>query len=211
MENQANGMNKKQKKYGDDIKVQQYMSLYYGRLFPWQTLYQWLSYGHIAAHPATATAAGGGGGGAAPSASSGMSSNFFQRREFCFTLDGDIFVRYQSFRDGSALVKGIRQQLPSKIDIGPVFNVDPQRRNAYTSGNGGTKTFMPVERELVFDIDLTDYDDVRTCCSGGNICGKCWKFMTVAIKVLDSGLRHDFGFRNIDVSVFFQFQCDQKV
>ena len=182
----TNGTHKKQK-YGDDIKVQQFMNLYYGRLFPWQSLYLWLSYGHTAAHPSGNSAV-------VPSV---MSSNFFQRREFCFTLEGDIFVRYQSFKDGSALMKGIRQQLPSKIDIGPVFNVDPQRRNAYSSGSGGVKTFMPVERELVFDIDLTDYDDVRTCCSGGNICGKCWKFMTVAIKVLDAGLRLDFGFNHI--------------
>ena len=47
------------------------------------------------------------------------------------------------------------------------------------SGQG----FVPVERELVFDIDLTDYDDVRICGKEGHICSKCWPLMAAAIKV----------------------------
>ena len=83
---------------------------------------------------------------------------YFNRREFCFTLDGDVFVRYQSFKNGQELRSAIQKRVPSKIDIGPVYNVDPQKRAAYSNAGGG---FTPQERELVFDIDLTDYDDVR--------------------------------------------------
>jgi hypothetical protein len=43
--------------------------------------------------------------------------------------------------------------------------------------------FKPVQRELVIDIDMTDYDELRTCGSGGHICSRCWPFIAVAIQV----------------------------
>lgn len=62
--------------------------------------------------------------------------------------------------------------------------------NVSYTGLEGNRKFMPVERELVFDIDLTDYDDVRTCGKGAHICNKCWPLMALAIKVPASYKAH---------------------
>lgn len=49
---------------------------------------------------------------------------------------------------------------------------------------------------MVIDIDMTDYDDVRTCCKDKGICHQCWRFIVIAVKIIHRVLQEDFGFQN---------------
>ncbi|XWS50076.1 hypothetical protein CRYUN_Cryun12cG0057200 [Craigia yunnanensis] len=153
-----------------------YLRIYYGKLFPHADIFKWMSYGNDGKHPA-------------------CDKSYFGRREFSFTLENDIYIRFQSFNSVSELENSIKEKCPFKIDIGPVYSVDPAKRHAYEQS--GDNVFTPVERELVFDIDITDYDDVRFCSNEADVCLECWPLMTVAIKVIDTALRDDFGFNHI--------------
>ncbi|XP_068656751.1 uncharacterized protein [Aristolochia californica] len=153
-----------------------YLKVYYGKLFPHAEVFKWMSYGNDGKHPA-------------------CDESYFGRREFSFTLENDIYLRFLSFNNATEMENAIKEKCPVKIDIGPVYSVDPAKRHAYAQGTNCV--FMPVERELVFDIDISDYDDVRYCCSGADICLDCWPLMTIAIKMMDTALREDFGFNHI--------------
>lgn len=64
-----------------------------------------------------------------------------------------------------------------KLDIGPIYTSDMSQRKTQPD-------FAPCERELVFDIDAGDYDRIRTCCAGADMCDKCWRFMELAVPLL---------------------------
>lgn len=145
---------------------------YFDHLFPYKEMFRWLSYGND------------------PESSSALTDkNYFRNREFSFTLEDDIYVRYRSFANKEEFRQAVLQRCPIKIDIGAVYNAPPTMHNSVN--------FFPKEKELVFDIDMTDYNNVRYCCDEANICGLCWPFMTAAIKVLDAALREDFGFEHL--------------
>jgi len=119
-------------------------------------------------------------------------SEVFERREISYTLENDIYVRFLCYNSDEEFKKDLIKACPIKIDIGAVYNTLPRYHNT-ANANG----FFPVQKELIFDIDMTDYDFVRTCCSEAKICGKCWKYMIVAYEIINSILVEDFGFENI--------------
>ncbi|XP_026757951.2 DNA primase small subunit isoform X1 [Galleria mellonella] len=118
----------------------------------------------------------------------GCSPQPLSNREMSFTLADDVYLRYLSISNQKELQELLQKKCPYKLDIGAVYNTKPSvgRHNA-----------VVLARELVFDIDLTDYDEIRTCCQEAKVCEKCWLFMVIACEIIDKTLREDFGFQCI--------------
>ncbi|PKY28113.1 putative DNA primase small subunit [Rhizophagus irregularis] len=144
------------------------LRVFYKRFFPYKTYCYWLNY------------------------SIDPMDKPFQNREFNFVKPGDdeVYMRYLSFDTIEEFKNEVLRVCPKKIDIGAVFTAKPKEKKSLK-----LSALKPVEKELIFDIDMNDYDEFRTCCSGATICEKCWQLIAVAIKILDSALREDFGFK----------------
>lgn len=111
--------------------------------------------------------------------------NIGSSREISFYSQQSAYIRYLSFDDAGSLRQKLVQMLPKKVDIGAVFSQRPSKAPGP----------FPVYRELVFDIDLTDYP--RSCCEGKRVCGQCYEKIKCAVRLLDYSLREELGFRNI--------------
>lgn len=158
------------KKKKTEVCSPEWLKQYYSILFPFDLVHAWLSYGD---------------------------DKHFSKREFSFTLmnsqSEEIYMRYQSFFTKDEFKQAMCQRCPVKMDIGAVYNMYPKDKHSVPKDK-----FYTQERELVFDVDLTDYDGVRKCgCQGASFCSKCWPLMTMAMKVVNAALRDDFAFQNV--------------
>lgn len=143
------------------------MKFYYQRLLPFRYIFQWLSH-------------------------SPKPTKDFTMREFAYEYRSKIYQRYNSFGTLEEFKKSVVTANPTRFEIGAVYKINPKERK-----NLPKQAFKPESKELVFDIDLTDYDDIRTCCQGTDICCKCWKFIQVGSKIIEAALREDFGFEHL--------------
>jgi len=120
-------------------------------------------------------------------------ADVFFRREFSFTLANDIYVRYLTFQNADEFRERVKKDQPHKIDIGAVYSCAAKDHVTVNPAK-----FKPLQRELVFDIDFDDYNELVNAKEADDMWAHgTWGFMASAIKVVDRALREDFGYEHV--------------
>jgi DNA primase small subunit len=176
---------KQQGDLNDEFRVQQDFLLnrekllkqYYQDMFPFDRIARWLAYDDWKGNPDF--------------------NEYFNRREISYNMavdeDNEYVIRHLCYANPENWKKEVLAKVPIRIDIGAVFDQEPRKNKDSIS----REKSLALDREYVIDIDMSDYDRIRSCCSGKKLCQRCWKFMYVAYKVLKKALKEDFGFENV--------------
>ncbi len=118
----------------------------------------------------------------------------FSTREFGFVSLSGKFFRNIAFENPKALQDFLIDRCPTDAYIGALYDNPPSRKTPI-------HTLEWKGHELVFDIDLTDYDAVRkfVCdCTGANqVCVRCWQLINISISLIDETMRRDFGMNEL--------------
>lgn len=153
-------------------------------------------------------------------------SGELNRRDFSVyaIYDSAKMIRYLRITNKDDWLKIVRTHTPIRLDVGSCYNKPPtsqymrdeaqkkEKERIEKELTAEQKQYMapvvvenpvPVSRELVFDIDISDYFPVdgewkRTCCVKG-LCQKCWVFLACAAEIMTYLLHNILGFSHIIV------------
>lgn len=122
----------------------------------------------------------------------------FETREFGFERLDAGFTRNKSFSEPSHLFEYLSTFPTGGAYIGSLY------QDRLLPGDRDNKPVTIhnspwVGRELIFDFDMDEYDQVRKCdCTGRKVCEDCWFLMQKASEIIDDTLREDFGFTKLE-------------
>lgn len=108
---------------------------FYNRLYPFPAIYKWLNQNDQAP------------------------SRLFTHREFAFTLEGDIYLRYQSFKDEKEFKSQVLKHVPTRFEIGPQYTFRV-RRQSYLLACTYLSPAAGQEDSQTWDVQSFD---ARTC------------------------------------------------
>ncbi len=122
----------------------------------------------------------------------------FDTREFGFNRLNAGFTRNKSFEQPAHLKEYMHTFPIIGAYIGSLYKNRLLPKDRYNKA----VTIHNAEwlgRELIFDLDLDDYNPVRRCkCEGKDVCEDCWGLMQEAAVIIDDTLIHDFGFKKLE-------------
>lgn len=140
------------------------MQYYYQYLYPFKQVFHWLNH-------------------------SPKPGRDMIHRELAMAFRSGAYKRYNSFDTVQEFKSQIQRANPDRFEIGAIYNKPPRNMDTVLKAE-----MKAQEKEVVFDIDMDDYDAYRTCCSGANVCSKCWKFISLAMQIINVALVEDFDY-----------------
>jgi DNA primase small subunit len=124
-----------------------------------------------------------------------ISKDNFSKREFGFQRMDIGFTRNKSFEEPQHLKEYLSTFPVMNAYIGSVYKDRLLPKDRYYDAITIHNTDW-IGRDLIFDLDLDEYDPVRTCkCKGREVCEICWAFMQDAANIMDETFAVDFGFK----------------
>jgi len=92
------------------------------------------------------------------------------------------------------LKKKTLSSLPWRLEMGAIYSVPVEERSLL-----GLDAMVPVQKELIFDIDIDEtFDELRCCgCVEKKFCRKCWPLVTAQAHVIDLFLKHLYDFKHV--------------
>lgn len=126
------------------------------------------------------------------------SNEIFESRNFAFVLPNDkggepIMAMYKSFRTPVELQDAFREAPPLRVEIGS-RGFEPSSMMPVVvkklSSRGDTDPYAMHTKELVFDVDITEWDDLRDCsCIGAknrDLCPRCGKALVFESELMET-------------------------